>query len=179
MHYEAEYLSPLGRYLMVSDGQNLTGLWLQEQKYYAATAHKKLAKKDDIEIFAATRSWLDSYFAGNNPPLTGLSLAPQGTGFRRLVWDLLLKIPYGGVVTYGDLALKAARLLGKDKMSAQAIGGAVGHNPISIIVPCHRVVGAKGNLTGYAGGIKIKIKLLEIEGLDMARFYVPKKGTAL
>ena len=106
-------------------------------------------------------------------------MAPQGTGFRRLVWDLLLKIPYGSVVTYGELAAEVAGLLGKVKMSAQAIGGAVGHNPVSIIIPCHRVVGAKGNLTGYAGGIAIKIKLLQLEGLDLAQFFIPKKGTAL
>lgn len=179
MHYEAEFSTPLGRYLMTSDGKNLTGLWRQEQKHYAATAPKELVKEESLEIFAATRRWLEQYFAGEKPPITNLSLAPQGTEFRLLVWELLCKIPLGSVVTYGELARQVARHLKKEKMSAQAIGGAVGHNPISIIIPCHRVVGARGNLTGYGGGLKTKMELLKIEGVDTAQFFVPKKGTAL
>lgn len=123
-----------------------------------------------------TKKWLDRYFRGEMPQIDELSLAPSGNEFRKEVWKILCEIPYGEVTTYGEISRKIAKNRGIDKMSAQAIGGAVGHNPISIIIPCHRVVGADGSLTGYAGGIQKKIKLLKLEGADMEKFYVPKKG---
>ena len=125
------------------------------------------------------RGWLDRYFAGGRPSLCELPLAPAGSEFRQGVWSILCEIPYGEVTTYGDIAKKVAARMGNKSMSAQAVGGAVGHNPISIIIPCHRVVGSNGSLTGYAGGIKTKIKLLELEGADMTPLFTPKKGTAL
>src|SRR5699024_5558654 len=108
-----------------------------------------------------------------------LSLAPIGSEFRQGVWRILREIPYGEVITYGDIAKKMAEKMGKKSMSSQAVGGAVGHNPISIIIPCHRVVGSNGSLTGFSGGIPMKIKLLELEGVDVTKMFVPKKGTAL
>lgn len=108
-----------------------------------------------------------------------MSLTPIGSDFRQKVWSLLCEIPYGEVITYGDIAKKMAVKMKRETMSSQAIGGAVGHNPISIIIPCHRVVGSNGSLTGYAGGIKTKIKLLELEGVEPSRFFIPKTGTAL
>ncbi|MDR1035154.1 MAG: methylated-DNA--[protein]-cysteine S-methyltransferase [Deltaproteobacteria bacterium] len=122
---------------------------------------------------------MEAYFAGKRPSLSGLRLAPEGGEFRQSVWEILLAIPYGETVTYGWIARKLAAKRGLAAMSARAVGGAVGHNPISIIVPCHRVVGASGSLTGYAGGIGIKTKLLELEGVDMSAFHVPRRGTAL
>ena len=119
------------------------------------------------------------YFAGGRPPVAELPLAPVGGEFRQAVWKILCDIPYGEVTTYGEIARKMAARGNRRSMSAQAVGGAVGHNPISIIIPCHRVVGAGGSLTGYAGGIAAKIRLLKLEGVDMSRLFMPKKGTAL
>ena len=130
-------------------------------------------------MFTTTKRWLDRYFAGEAPDRAGLPLAPIGGAFRQGVWNILREIPYGEVVTYGDIAKKLAVQTNKPKMSAQAVGGAVGHNPISILIPCHRVVGANGSLTGYSGGIAKKIMLLELEGVDTSRLFVPKRGTAL
>jgi methylated-DNA-[protein]-cysteine S-methyltransferase len=123
--------------------------------------------------------WLDGYFAGENPDPNALPLGPKGSDFQQAVWAELLKIPYGEVVTYGAIAKTLAKARGIERMSSQAVGGAVGRNPISIIIPCHRVVGSDGSLTGYGGGIENKVKLLEGEGVDMTKLYVPKKGTAL
>ena len=116
---------------------------------------------------------MDDYFAGNKPQLSKLPIAPIGGEFRQQVWKILTEIPYGELTTYGSIAKEVAKRMGKEKMSAQAVGGAVGHNPISIIIPCHRVVGSNGSLTGYAGGIEKKIKLLKHEGIDMTKFFVP------
>jgi methylated-DNA-[protein]-cysteine S-methyltransferase len=132
-----------------------------------------------LPIFNETKSWLDRYFAGQRPDASALPLAPIGGAFRQSVWDILRRIPYGKLTTYGEIAREIAAASGKTGMSAQAVGGAVGRNPISIIIPCHRVVGANGSLTGYAGGIGTKVKLLELEGVDMRALFVPKKGTAL
>ena len=158
------YASPIGELIIASDGENLTGLWIKGQKYFPTA---ELELKDELPIFARVRDWLDRYFAGEKPDCSELPLSPAGSEFRQAVWKLLREIPYGQTVTYGELAKKAALLLGKERMSAQAVGGAVGHNPISIIVPCHRVVGTDGSLTGYAGGIGIKARLLKHEGADI------------
>lgn len=125
------------------------------------------------------RKWLDRYFSGQKPCPDELPLAPEGTEFQKLIWGLLCEIPYGTVTTYGDLAKKAAARMGRDTMSGQAVGGVLAHNPVSIIIPCHRVVGSGGSLTGYAGGLERKIWLLDHEGVDVSRFSVPEKGTAL
>ena len=179
MNLFATYHSPVGALTLMGDGENITGLWTERRKYPAAGLPDVAADIETVPEFAAVRDWLDRYFAGEKPSAAELPLAPAGSGFRRLVWQLLCEIPFGEVTTYGELAKRAANILGKEKMSAQAIGGAVGHNPISIIIPCHRVVGADGSLTGYAGGIEVKRLLLRHEGVDMTRLYVPKKGSAL
>lgn len=179
MAYTTRYQSMFGPIMLASDGDNLIGLWIEGQKYFGGTMAEELFEKDDLPIFAATRKWLDAYFKGKQPPIARLALAPSGGEFRKAVWDMLCEIPYGGYVTYGELAGKMAARMKKKSMSSQAVGGAVGHNPISIIIPCHRVVGANGSLTGYAGGIEKKIKLLELEGVNMSRFFVPNRGTAL
>ncbi len=178
MAYSTDYLSPVGKIMLTSDGENITGLWIEKQKYFAATV-EKITENNNLPVFGAAKKWLDKYFGGQKPAISGLPLAPEGGEFRQEVWKILCEIPYGEVVTYGDIAKKIAQKRGKVRMSSQAVGGAVGHNPISIVIPCHRVVGAAGNLTGYAGGIDKKIKLLEIEGVDMSNLFVPKKGTAL
>jgi methylated-DNA-[protein]-cysteine S-methyltransferase len=210
MHYSTTYASPVGLLTLASDGDNLTGLWIEGQKYFKGSITEAMMEKADIPVFAKAREWLDSYFAGELPdtserlgagerldtgerfdvggqpdtggrpdagehpgagerPDTGghpgtcsLPLVPSGSLFRRRVWDILRGIPYGELVTYGDIAAQLGT-------SARAVGGAVGHNPISIIIPCHRVIGANGNLTGYAGGIDVKIKLLELEGIDTSK----------
>jgi len=134
-------------------------------------------EEKNLAVFDQTRRWLDLYFSGREPGFTP-ALNPVGSAFRRAVWEILLKIPYGKTTTYGQIARKIAAARGLAKMSAQAVGGAVGHNEISIIIPCHRVVGAHGSLTGYAGGIDRKIKLLQLEGIDMRGFFTPAKSTA-
>jgi methylated-DNA-[protein]-cysteine S-methyltransferase len=179
MFYSTSYASPLGAITLVSDGKNLVGLWIAGQKYFAATIQGVIEEKPELPIFAKTKEWLDAYFVGKNPAISELSLAPVGSEFRKAVWDILCEIPYGKCTTYGEIAKKMADQMGKKNMSSQAVGGAVGHNPVSIIIPCHRVVGSNGSLTGYAGGIDKKVKLLEHEGADMSRFFIPSKGTAL
>lgn len=150
----------LGNISIVSDGENIVGIWLDGQKYFASGLKEQPVLKDSIPVLVKTRKWFDSYFAGKRPSISEIPLAPSGSEFRQLIWKLLCEIPYGETATYGELAKKAAELLGKQSMSAQAVGGAVGHNPISIIIPCHRVIGSDGSLTGYAGGIEKKKILL-------------------
>lgn len=169
MYYQTNERSPLGGITLASDGENITGLWLEGQKYFGGTADKEMHRRDDLPVFEAAKDWLNRYFAGKRPAISELPLAPAGSDFRQEVWKLLCEIPYGEVTTYGELAKKIAKKQNKPGMSAQAIGGAVGHNPISIIIPCHRVVGTNGSLTGYAGGLEKKVKLLELEGVDMSR----------
>ncbi|MDR1276137.1 MAG: methylated-DNA--[protein]-cysteine S-methyltransferase [Candidatus Accumulibacter sp.] len=163
MFYSTTHTSPLGSLTLASDGENLVGVWFDGQKYFAATVKDAVEAKPDVPVFASAKRWLDVYFAGKNPALSELPLAPAGSAFRKAVWDILCEIPYGQCTTYGEIAKKIAARMGKNKMSSRAVGGAVGHNPISIIIPCHRVVGANGSLTGYAGGIDRKVKLLELE----------------
>ncbi|MBZ3935503.1 methylated-DNA--[protein]-cysteine S-methyltransferase [Methanimicrococcus blatticola] len=178
MFYSAQYPSPFGLITLASDGDHLIGLWIEGQKYFAGTVTEELIENPDLPVFAAARNWLDKYFAGQKPFVSELPLSPQGTPFRQAVWDVLCEIPYGEVMTYGEIGKIVAVRMNKASMSGQAIGGAVGHNPISIIIPCHRVVGSNGSLTGYAGGIDKKIKLLEHESVDMSHLFVPDKSTA-
>ena len=179
MDYSTKYDSPVGGLTLASDGENLTGLWLDGQKYHAATIKNGLEERADLPVFQLARAWLDRYFAGGNPPIDALPLSPSGSEFRQKVWRILCQIPYGTCITYGDIAKEIAGQDGIPRVSAQAVGGAVGHNPISIIIPCHRVVGSTGSLTGYAGGIDKKIWLLNHEGMDMQGLFIPVKGTAL
>lgn len=174
MYYKTTYKSPLGILYLVSDEENLIGLWLEGQKYFQATLKEEPIINDQIEILQETKSWLERYFKGEKPDIKELSLTPQGSLFRQEVWKLLCEIPYGEVTTYGKIAKVVAQKLHKEKMSGQAVGNAVGHNPISIIIPCHRVVGTSGSLTGYAGGIDKKIALLKHEGVDMTRYFKTK-----
>lgn len=177
MQYICHYKSPLGGITMASDGNALTGLWFDGQKYFAEGLAETAAAKT-LPVFDEAMRWLDIYFSGRRPDFTPL-LNLKGTAFRKEVWQLLLQIPYGQTTTYGELAAQLAAHRGLKQMSAQAVGGAVGHNPISIIVPCHRVVGTGGSLTGYAGGLAKKLALLKLEGIDTAKFTMPAKGTAL
>ena len=158
MTYIQHYDAPLGRILLAADEVGLTGLWFDGAKYFADGLPAEHTERE-TPVLSEARRWLDLYFAGQEP------------GF--------LQIPYGQTVTYGELARQLAEKQGRPRMSAQAVGGAVGHNKISIIIPCHRVVGTGGSLTGYAGGIDRKVKLLALEHADMTRFFVPKTGTAL
>lgn len=137
-----------------------------------------MIENNSLEIFKKTKKWLDRYFKGKKPEISELPISPTGNDFRQRVWQILCEIPYGEICTYGDIAKIIAKENGKERMSAQAIGGAVGHNPISIIIPCHSVVSSNGSLTGYAGGIKTKLKLLEHEGVNMDGLFIPKNSTA-
>ena len=150
--------------MLAAKGDALAGLWIEGQKYFADGLKGEAREQDDFPVFVQAKEWLDRYFAGEKPRISELKLEPAGSEFRKAVWEALCQIPYGEVVTYGELAQKMA--------------GAVGHNAISIIIPCHRVVGANGSLTGYAGGIDKKIKLLTHEGAYSKSFFVPKKSTA-
>ena len=179
MEYTRTYTTPIGPVLLASNGTGLTGLWIAGQKYEKATLGAQWEEKPDLPVLVAAADWLDRYFAGKRPESSELLLAPLGGEFRQGVWEILCQIPYGQLTTYGDIAKKIAEKMNRETMSAQAVGGAVGHNPISIIIPCHRVVGAAGSLTGYAGGIDKKIWLLKHEGVDMEGLFIPEKGTAL
>jgi methylated-DNA-[protein]-cysteine S-methyltransferase len=173
MFYSSEYSSPVGRIFLASNGESLVGLWIEGQKYFCNTVTEDMTEKSGLPVFTASKKWLDRYFSGSNPPIFGLAITPCGTMFRKAVWNALCKIPYGKVTTYGNIAKVVAARINRPGMSAQAVGGAVGHNPVSIIIPCHRVVGSNGSLTGYAGGIDKKIKLLELEGVDMSGLFRP------
>ncbi|WP_312043584.1 methylated-DNA--[protein]-cysteine S-methyltransferase [Anaerotignum sp.] len=179
MYYTTTYMSPVGTITMACDEHSLVGLWNEGQKYFGGNIAQQMTEKEDMPIFEVVKKWLERYFAGGKPDISELPLAPIGGEFRQIVWSILCEIPYGQVITYGEIAKKVALKMKKNHMASQAVGGAVGHNPISIIIPCHRVVGSQGNLTGYAGGIQTKVKLLELEGVDVSLLYIPKKGTAL
>lgn len=178
MIYKTHYKSPVGDILLASKNDKLIGLWIEGQKYYLANLKEKIIEKEN-EILIKTKKWLDRYFNGEKPEISELDLDPIGSDFRKSVWKILVEIPYGKVITYNDIAKEIAKQKGIETMSAQAVGGAVGHNPISIIIPCHRVVGTNGSLTGYAGGIDKKIKLLKHENVNMDNLFIPKTGTAL
>lgn len=174
MTYTYTYKSILGNITLAGNENALTGLWFDGQKYFGSTLPEEYAEKK-LPVFAETTRWLDIYFSGKDPgfiPPLSFSASP----FREMVWKILLSIPYGQAMTYGAIADKIAAEKGIAKMSAQAAGGAVGHNPISIIVPCHRVVGTNGSLTGYAGGMDRKIKLLELEKINMQNLFIPKNS---
>ena len=159
------YISPLGGITLASDGEALTGLWFDGQKYFP---HKLISESNEAElpIFTQTCKWLDIYFSGKEPDFTP-TISLNTTPFRKVVYDILLTIPYGQTMTYGEIARILAERQGVEHMSAQAVGSAVGHNPISIIIPCHRVVGADGSLTGYAGGLDKKTALLKLEKYEI------------
>lgn len=176
MDYANSYDSPLGAITLASDGCSLTGLWFEGQKYFAATLRAG-HQEGNLPVFEDAARWLDTYFEGKEPDFTP-PLALRGSAFCREVWGVLLEIPYGQTTTYGEIARILAARHEFGKVSARAVGGAVGRNALSIIIPCHRVIGARGNLTGYAGGIDRKIKLLALEGIDTARFSIPKTGSA-
>ena len=171
--YIDTYASPLGIITMGSNGKQLTGLWFEGQKYFDHTSNDQ-PSHHALPIFDETRTWLDVYFQGKRPTFTPPILL-NDTPFRRTVWQLLLTIPYGETTTYKDIAMKWARQHGVKSMSSQAVGGAVGRNPISIIIPCHRVIGTNGSLTGYAGGLDRKRWLLQWEQENTDKFFIPQE----
>lgn len=177
MFYFSDYESPIGMITIASDGDNLIGLWFERQKYFKGNIKEDMYKNDDLQVFADTKKWLDEYFKGKKPCISDLHMAPIVSKFASSVLDILIKIPYGQVTTYLEIANTIACIMKKERMSAQAVGGAIGHNPISIIIPCHRVVGTNGSLTGYAGGIDRKIWLLRHEGVDVSKLSLPKNST--
>lgn len=181
LHKEISYIhyynSPLGRITLASNGNALTGLWFDGQKYFGSTLAKEYIPKD-LPVFGQASHWLDIYFSGKFPSFTPL-VSLNTTPFRKSVWEIMLKIPFGQTMSYKEIALKIAEQNGLSHMSAHAVGGAVAHNPVSLIIPCHRVIGSNGNLTGYAGGIDKKIKLLNMENVDTKTLFIPKNGTAL
>lgn len=175
MDYTSHYESPLGGITLASDGRALVGLWFDGQKHFA----EGLAEDNepaDLPIFDDVRLWLDSYFQGRDPGFTP-ALTIRATTFRREVGEIMLSIPFGQTMTYGEIAREVARRRGLQRMSSRAVGGAVGHNALSLIVPCHRVVGSNGSLTGYAGGLERKLALLELEGVDFTRLHVPGRAS--
>lgn len=173
MTYIYHYHSPLGGITISSNGSELTGLWFDGQKYFGSTLPKNY-QEQNLPVFEETCKWLDLYFGGKAPDFTP-SLKMETTSFRKAVWEILLTIPFGQTITYGEIADRIAKQMGLAHMSAQAVGGAVGHNAVSLIIPCHRVVGTNGSLTGYAGGIEKKLYLLNLEKADMAGLFVPKQ----
>jgi methylated-DNA-[protein]-cysteine S-methyltransferase len=160
--YTCSIETPLGPMTAAAEDEALTGLWFTGQKYFPSKADSWTNKREQL-VFAALRSWLEAYFEGKNPHVD-FSLNPHGSAFQKSVWEILLQIPYGKITTYGEIAKQLERKQDIASMSAQAVGGAVGHNPVSLVIPCHRVVGAGGHLTGYAGGIDKKEFLLKLEG---------------
>lgn len=179
MEYKSIYKSPVGIIILTSDGICLTGLWFNTSRFLNLREINNNQINDELKIFEITKLWLDRYFAGEKPNLNEVPIRLVGSDFSMLVWNILKTIPYGKTITYGEIATIIMKQTNIKRMSAQAVGYAVGHNPISIIIPCHRVVGCKGNLTGYGGGLDIKIKLLQHEMVDVSTFYKPKNGNAL
>lgn len=179
MNYFTEYESELiGGLTLASDGEAITGCWFDNNRYFGYGVEGEMRRRDDLAVFGQARAWLDRYFAGECPDPRELPLAARATEFQMRVREAMLDIPYGETTTYGDIAKRLERETGR-RQSARAVGGAVGHNQLCLIVPCHRVVGASGSLTGFGGGISTKVKLLEHERAMKETFTLPKKGTAL
>ncbi len=179
MIYKYMYQTPenFSNMIMNSDGENLTGLWFEGSK--DSSKHIIDCEEKDLKIFEETCKWLNIYFSGKNPNFTPKYKIENLTPFRQEVINIMNDIEYGKVITYNDISKIIAEKRKMKRMSSQAVGGAVGWNPICIIIPCHRVVGSNGSLTGYGGGIKNKVELLKLEGNDMSKYFVPEKGTAL
>ena len=179
MIYKCKYKTPkeFSNILMTSDGEYLTGLWFEN--FMDESEYKNNGIEEDLPVFEETKKWLDEYFSGKNPKFIPKYKLNNLTPFRKEVIDIINTITFGNTLTYKDIAEIIAKKRGIKRMSSQAVGGAVGWNPICIIIPCHRVVGSSGNLTGYGGGIKNKIALLTLEKNDMTKYFVPKRGTAL
>lgn len=175
-YYKTTIESPIGRITLGSDGESIVGLWTEGQRHFGDTVPNEMLPNDNLHVFTITKVWLNRYFDGKKPLISELPLAPIGGDFRQAVWKLLTEIPYGKVITYGELAKIIAEHRGIERMSAQAVGVAVGRNPITIIIPCHRVIGANDNLTGFSGGFQMKLQLLQHEGVDISRLYIPTKG---
>lgn len=177
MTFTSEYDSPLGTITLACSETAIIGLWFNEQRHSG-----NILPEDPVPmetpLLRQAKQWLTLYFSGQDPDFLP-PLSYGSTPFRKMVCDIMLTIPYGKTMTYGEIAAEVARRTGVSRMSAQAVGGAVGHNPLCILIPCHRVVGTNGSLTGYGGGIERKIRLLELEHTDMSDFFIPKKGTAL
>ena len=172
MQYTTRYDSPLGEMLLAADEKGLAGVWFCGDRYFARLLDADHVERE-VEVLTQTKEWLTIYFSGKEPDfLPKMHLI--GSLFQLEVWEMLLEIPYGQTTTYGEIARKIAKKRGIVRMSAQAVGGAVGHNEISILIPCHRVVGTNGNLTGYGGGLDKKCKLLEIEGMNLEKFFFQK-----
>lgn len=169
MTYICKYDSPLGGITIASNGEAITGLWFEGQKYFGDTLSEQYEEKK-LPVFEEAKRWLDIYFQGKEPDFMP-PLLMETTPFRKAVWEIMLEIPYGKTMTYGEIAERITKQKGIARMSAQAVGGAVGHNSISLMIPCHRVVGTNGRLTGYAGGLDKKVKLLALEKVDMAGFF--------
>ena len=165
----SKYVSPLGAITLAGDNDALTGLWFDGQKYFPSLLS---CTEKDLPLFGQVRDWLERYFRGENPPID-FPIRTEGLPFRQQVWKLLRTIPYGKTVTYAHIAHVLGTATGKT-CAAQAVGGAIGHNPISIVIPCHRVVGTNGALTGYAGGLDKKYFLLQLEGADLNQLHFPK-----
>lgn len=169
MYYKSTYESPLGQIVIVSDDETIKGVWFADQKYFASNYDLDTAIDQETPVISQTKSWLDAYFAGENPPVDTSILNPEVTPYRQQVLDALLNVPYGQTISYQEIADQVAINTPGKRGSARAAGGAVGHNPISILIPCHRVVATNGALTGYAGGIDRKIALLALEGFDQSK----------
>lgn len=171
MIYNSTYKSKIGNLLIICNDDFLTGIWFYNQKYFP---QKIDAIEKETTIIKKTKKWLDEYFDGKNTNIY-VNINPNGTTFQKNVWEILKQIPYGKTVTYGEIAKKIAKMQNVEHMSARAVGTAIGKNPISIIIPCHRVVGTNNSLAGYAGGIDKKIYLLKLEKAWEERFFVPKE----
>ena len=165
MEYVSNYISPLGKMLLAADDKGLTGAWFEGQKYFARGLGSEYEERK-LPLFKDVKCWLGLYFSGQEPKFQ-IPIHLIGTSFQQEVWELLCEIPYGETTTYGKIAKKLEGQSAGKRVSAQAVGGAVGHNPISILIPCHRVIGSNGNMIGYAGGIEKKIKLLKLEKINI------------
>ena len=179
MIYKYTYKTPkqFSNMIMNSDGEFLTGLWFEDSR--DTSKHELNREEKELPIFKEVSRWLDIYFSGKNPDFTPKYKINNLTPFRKEVVDIMNTIEYGKLLTYNDISKIIAKNRNIETMSSQAVGGAVGWNPICIIVPCHRVVGTNGSLTGYGGGINNKVELLKLEGIDMSKYFIPKRGTAL